>query len=63
MMRRWIAALALLALSVAPASARGPETLTPEVKQQLGAAPMLRALGDRVPFDGRPVLVKFFASW
>ena len=62
-MKRWIAAFVLFAVSVAPASARGPESLTPEVKQQLAGATPLRQLGDRIPFDGRPVLVKFFASW
>ena len=65
-MRRWIAAFVLLALSAAPAAARGPETLTPEIQKHLESLAPLRGL-DRVRpeenFRGRPVLVKFFSSW
>jgi len=61
-MRRWTAAVVLFALSVAPAVARGPEQLTPEVMQHLSQLSPLRQ-DDRVRFEGRPVLVKFFASW
>jgi hypothetical protein len=61
-MKRWIAAFVLLALSGAPVEARGPESLTPEVQQHLASLNPLRP-DDRVRFEGRPVLVKFFASW
>ena len=65
-MKNWVAALVLFALSVAPASARGPDSLTPEVRQHLSSL-SARRQDDRVrpheSFWGRPVLVKFFASW
>ena len=61
-MIRLIAAFVLLALSVAPVQARGPEQLTPQVQQHLASLNPL-SLRDSIPFEGRPVLVKFFASW
>ncbi len=61
-MTRWVAAFVLLMVSLSPASARGPEQLTPEVQQHLASLNPLSSR-DRIPFEGRPVLVKFFASW
>lgn len=61
-MIRFLAACILLVLSALPAAARGPEVLTAEVKDHLASLAPLRA-GDRVAFDGKPVLVKFWASW
>ena len=39
-------------------------SLTPNVKQEIAAAAPLRPTADdRELFDGRPLLVVFFASW
>jgi len=59
---RFLAAVIVFALAISPALARGPETLTQDVKDHLASLAPLRT-GDRAQFDGKPVLVKFWASW
>lgn len=50
--------------AVSPAKAGGPTQLTAELKQSLMALKPLRgAAVDRAVFDGKPLLVVFFASW
>ena len=61
-MRRFVVAFVLLALSALPGAARGPEVLTPELKQHLASLSPLRT-GDQAVFGDKPVLVKFWASW
>jgi len=56
--------LAAFVLAGVPAEARNKITLTQEIKQRLIDAPPLRGEGvTREAFDGKPVLVTFFASW
>ncbi len=58
--------LAAFVLASAPASAQAQNkiTLTPEIKQRLIDAPPLKGDGvTRETFNGKPVLVTFFASW
>ncbi len=61
-MSRLVIAFVLFAFSAVPAGARGPEVLTPELKQHLASLSPLRT-GDQAVFGDRPVLVKFWASW
>ena len=50
--------------AVPSAKAGSPSQLTPELKQSLMALKPLRGTGvDRAMFDGKPLLVVFFASW
>ena len=69
-MTRWFACLSLIlaafVLASAPASAQAQNkiTLTQEIKQRLIDAPPLKGDGvTREAFNGKPVLVTFFASW
>ncbi len=56
--------LAAFVLAGVPAQAQNKITLTPEIKQRLIDAPPLRGDGvTREAFNGKPVLVTFFASW
>jgi hypothetical protein len=59
-----LAALAVLLVLLAPqARAAGPEVLTDTLKDHLASLKPLKGDDVRTLFDGRPVLVKFFASW
>lgn len=59
-----IAAVAVMAAGACPSRAADAPTLAPEVKDRLMAlAPLRGPAIDRAVFDGKPVLVKFFASW
>ena len=56
--------LAAFVLVGVPAQAQNKITLTPEIKQRLIDAPPLKGDGvTREAFNGKPVLVTFFASW
>ncbi len=56
--------LAAFVLAGVPAQAQNKITLTPEIKQRLIDAPPLKGDGvTREAFNGKPVLVTFFASW
>ncbi len=56
--------LAAVVLAGVPAQAQNKITLTDEIKQRLIDAPPLRGDGvTRETFNGKPVLVTFFASW
>jgi thiol-disulfide isomerase/thioredoxin len=60
----WALALVLLAMAAAtPAQAQDRLQLTSQVKAQLMALTALRDGVEASAFDGRPVLVTFFASW
>ena len=63
-MRPWLIILTLVigALGVAPAAQAQP-ALTDEVMARLERLPGLRGSVTPASFDGRPVLVTFFASW
>jgi hypothetical protein len=69
--RRWFIAFAVLMLGLAgaglfPPVAVGetPVTLTPEIQSRLIAAePIQGRRVDRQMFNGKPVIVTFFASW
>ena len=51
-------------LAGVPAQAQNKITLTQEIKQRLIDAPPLRGDGvTREAFNGKPILVTFFASW
>ena len=51
-------------LAGVPAQAQNKITLTQEIKQRLIDAPPLKGDGvTREAFNGKPVLVTFFASW
>ncbi len=59
-----VALIALLAVSlVEPVRAENPITLSDDVKARLIAAEPLNATPVRDRFNGKPVLVTFFASW
>ncbi len=59
-----LALLAVVFALLAPAArAAGPEVLTDALKDHLAALKPLKGGDVRALFDGRPVLVKFFASW
>ena len=64
---RRIFALALataLCATQAPAWAADRKAMTPELRTEVASLETLRpAAGDRALFDGRPLLVAFFASW
>lgn len=54
----------LVLLAMPPAKAGSDLALTESVKQGLMAAQPVRGAGvERETFDGKPVLVIFFASW
>ena len=56
--------LAAFVLAGVPAQAQNKITLTQEIKQRLIDAPPLKGDGvTREAFNGKPVLVTFFASW
>lgn len=56
--------LAAFVLAGVPAEAQNKITLTDEIKQRLIDAPPLKGDGvTREAFNGKPVLVTFFASW
>ena len=56
--------LAAFVLAGVPAQAQNKITLTQEIKQRLIDAPPLKGAGvTREAFNGKPVLVTFFASW
>lgn len=56
--------LAAVVLAGVPAQAQNKITLTQEIKQRLIDAPPLKGDGvTRETFNGKPVLVTFFASW
>lgn len=59
------AALGAFILFAAPRADAGPNlSLTNDVKAALMAAKPVRGLSvERAIFDGKPVLVTFFASW
>ena len=59
-----LAAVSAFAVLSGPSMAADKVTLTPDVRQRLLALEPLRtAPADRALFDGRPLLVVFFASW
>lgn len=59
-----VALIALLAVSlVEPVRAENPIILSDDVKARLIAAEPLNATPVRDRFNGKPVLVTFFASW
>jgi hypothetical protein len=66
---RWLAVLAIALIGAAavppsPARAAPPLKLTGDVQDRLMALAPLHGPGiDRSLFDGRPILVTFFASW
>jgi len=61
---RRLALLAVVLTLLAPAArAAGPEELTDALKDHLAALKPLKGDEVRSLFDGRPILVKFFASW
>ena len=65
--RRWTLIIAFVvvwnSVFVSPHAA-SPLNLTPEIQRHLIALESLRKPEiDRSIFDGRPILVKFFASW
>jgi len=50
--------------ATAPASAADPMRMTDAIKAHLTALKVLQAAeGKRALFDGRPLIVVFFASW
>ena len=56
--------LAAFVLAGVPAEAQNKITLTDDIKQRLIDAPPLKGDGvTREAFNGKPVLVTFFASW
>ncbi len=56
--------VAFLAIGTAtPTRAESPITLSDEIKARLIAAEPLNATPVRDRFNGKPVLVTFFASW
>lgn len=56
--------LAAFVLAGVPAQAQNKITLTDGIKQRLIDAPPLKGDGvTREAFNGKPVLVTFFASW
>ena len=56
--------LAALVLAGVPAQAQNKISLTQEIKQRLIDAPPLKGDGvTREAFNGKPILVTFFASW
>ncbi|MBL6957769.1 MAG: hypothetical protein ISR52_02225 [Rhodospirillales bacterium] len=58
------AAFGLLAVFAQPATAQAELRLSDNVKQHLIAAKPVKGPGvDRQLFNGKPVLVVFFASW
>ena len=65
--RLFVAAVATLfggLVAGGPAAAEQKVMLNPEIRQRLMALEPLRGPGvDRALFDGRPLLVTFFASW
>lgn len=68
-LHRWMLALAIVfvGISVGTGNVHAAEpklTLTPAKQSALAALKPLRGPGvDRALFDGRPLLVAFFASW
>lgn len=59
-----VAALGLAWAAATPATAATPITLTDDLKREISALKPLRGTGiNNTAFDGRPVLVTFFASW
>lgn len=62
--RTFLAAVAGALLLAAPAAQAGPQTLTEQVKANLiGAKPLNDKGVTRETFNGKPLLVIYFASW
>jgi hypothetical protein len=59
-----LALLVVVLTLLAPAArAAGPEALSDTLKDHLPGLTVLKGGDVRALFDGRPLLVKFFASW
>ena len=67
MFQRLLIAVVVAGFAIGPTAsvqAQNKITLTPEVKERLISAKPMRGDGvNNTAFDGRPVLVTFFASW